>query len=37
MLAELAAVAPQFLQVTRGFGRSGIVPADLMERILPPS
>jgi uncharacterized Ntn-hydrolase superfamily protein len=36
LLAELAAVAPQFIEVGRRFGAAGLVPPDVLERILPP-
>ena len=35
MLAELRAAHPQFVEVGRRFGQAGIVPADLVARILP--
>ncbi|MGY1813788.1 DUF1028 domain-containing protein [Blastococcus sp. SYSU D00820] len=35
LLTQLAAVAPQFVEVGRRFGDAGLVPADLMARILP--
>jgi hypothetical protein len=35
MLAELAGTAPQFLEAARRFGRAGLMPADLIERIVP--
>jgi uncharacterized Ntn-hydrolase superfamily protein len=35
MLAELAGTAPQFLEAARRFGRAGLMPADVVERILP--
>jgi uncharacterized Ntn-hydrolase superfamily protein len=35
MLAELTDTAPQFLEAARRFGRAGLMPADLIERILP--
>lgn len=34
MLAELRAAHPQFVEVGRRFGRAGIVPADLVDRIV---
>jgi uncharacterized Ntn-hydrolase superfamily protein len=37
LLTELAAVAPQFVEVGRRFGRAGLVDADLLARILPGS
>jgi uncharacterized Ntn-hydrolase superfamily protein len=36
LLTELAAVAPQFIEVGRRFGAAGLVPPDVLERILPP-
>jgi uncharacterized Ntn-hydrolase superfamily protein len=36
LLTELAAVAPQFIEVGRRFGPAGLVPADVLDRILPP-
>jgi hypothetical protein len=35
MLADLAAGAPQFLEAARRFGRAGLLPADLVARIVP--
>jgi uncharacterized Ntn-hydrolase superfamily protein len=35
MLAELAACAPQFVEAARRFGRAGLMPADVIERIVP--
>ena len=35
MLEELATSAPQFLEAARRFGKAGLMPADLIERILP--
>ncbi|SFL25021.1 DUF1028 domain-containing protein [Geodermatophilus ruber] len=35
LMTELAAVAPQFVEVGRRFGAAGLVPEDLLERILP--
>jgi uncharacterized Ntn-hydrolase superfamily protein len=37
LLTELAGVAPQFVEVGRRFGAAGLVPADLIERIMPAS
>jgi hypothetical protein len=36
MLGELAVHAPQFLEATRRFGKAGLMPADVIERIAPP-
>jgi hypothetical protein len=36
MLAELAGCAPQFLEAARRFGKAGLMPADVIERIVPP-
>jgi uncharacterized Ntn-hydrolase superfamily protein len=35
MLAELASCAPQFLEATRRFGKAGLMPADVIDRIVP--
>jgi uncharacterized Ntn-hydrolase superfamily protein len=35
MLAELACSAPQFLEAARRFGKAGLMPADVIERIVP--
>jgi uncharacterized Ntn-hydrolase superfamily protein len=35
MLAELTGPAPQFLEAARRFGKAGLMPADVVERILP--
>src|SRR5215207_11122743 len=35
MLEELATSAPQFLEAARRFGKAGLMPADLIERIVP--
>jgi uncharacterized Ntn-hydrolase superfamily protein len=35
MLAELAATAPQFLEAARRFGKAGLMPAHVVERIVP--
>jgi uncharacterized Ntn-hydrolase superfamily protein len=35
MLSELATSAPQFVEATRRFGKAGLMPADVVERILP--
>jgi uncharacterized Ntn-hydrolase superfamily protein len=35
MLTELAACAPQFLEAARRFGKAGLMPADVIERIVP--
>jgi len=37
MLADLAAAAPQFVEAARRFGKAGLLPADVVERILPGS
>src|SRR5215213_2153634 len=37
MLAELASSAPQFLEAARRFGQAGLMPADVIERIVPAS
>lgn len=36
MLAELAGCAPQFLEAARRFGKAGLMPPDVIERIVPP-
>ncbi|WP_040337259.1 DUF1028 domain-containing protein [Candidatus Blastococcus massiliensis] len=36
MLAHLAGCAPQFLEAARRFGKAGLMPADVIERIVPP-
>ena len=35
MLIELAGTAPQFLEAARRFGKAGLMPADVIERIVP--
>jgi uncharacterized Ntn-hydrolase superfamily protein len=35
MLSELAGTAPQFLEAARRFGKAGLMPADVIERIVP--
>jgi uncharacterized Ntn-hydrolase superfamily protein len=35
MLTELASCAPQFLEATRRFGKAGLMPADVIDRIVP--
>jgi uncharacterized Ntn-hydrolase superfamily protein len=35
MLAVLATSAPQFVEAARRFGKAGLMPADVVERILP--
>jgi hypothetical protein len=35
MLCQLSATAPQFLEATRRFGKAGLMPADVIERIVP--
>jgi uncharacterized Ntn-hydrolase superfamily protein len=35
MLVELSTCAPQFLEAARRFGKAGLMPADVVERILP--
>lgn len=35
MLADLAGCAPQFLEAARRFGKAGLMPADVIERIVP--
>ena len=35
MLEELATTAPQFLEAARRFGKAGLMPIDVIERILP--
>jgi uncharacterized Ntn-hydrolase superfamily protein len=35
MLGELATPAPQFLEAARRFGKAGLMPADVIDRILP--
>ncbi len=35
MLVELATCAPQFLEAARRFGKAGLMPADVVERIVP--
>jgi uncharacterized Ntn-hydrolase superfamily protein len=37
MLTELAGTAPQFLEAARRFGKAGLMPADVIERIVPAS
>jgi uncharacterized Ntn-hydrolase superfamily protein len=35
MLAELATAAPQFLEAARRFGKAGLMPDDVIQRIVP--
>jgi uncharacterized Ntn-hydrolase superfamily protein len=35
MLVELAGCAPQFLEAARRFGKAGLMPADVIDRIVP--
>lgn len=35
MLADLSATAPQFLEAARRFGPAGLLPQDLLDRLLP--
>jgi uncharacterized Ntn-hydrolase superfamily protein len=35
MLVELGTCAPQFLEAARRFGKAGLMPADVIERIVP--
>jgi uncharacterized Ntn-hydrolase superfamily protein len=35
MLIELGTCAPQFLEAARRFGKAGLMPADVIERIVP--
>jgi uncharacterized Ntn-hydrolase superfamily protein len=35
MLGELATCAPQFLEAARRFGKAGLMPAEVIERIVP--
>jgi uncharacterized Ntn-hydrolase superfamily protein len=35
MLGELASCAPQFLEAARRFGKAGLMPADVIDRIVP--
>ncbi|MCW2683099.1 MAG: uncharacterized protein JWP33_1012 [Blastococcus sp.] len=37
MLSGLAGCAPQFLEAARRFGKAGLMPADVVERIVPAS
>jgi uncharacterized Ntn-hydrolase superfamily protein len=37
MLTGLATCAPQFLEAARRFGKAGLMPADVIDRILPRS
>ena len=37
MLEDLALSAPQFLEAARRFGKAGLMPADVVERIVPPA
>ncbi|MDQ1660708.1 MAG: hypothetical protein QOJ68_688 [Blastococcus sp.] len=37
MLTELGASAPQFLEAARRFGKAGLMPADVIDRIVPPA
>ncbi|MGY1720067.1 DUF1028 domain-containing protein [Blastococcus sp. SYSU DS0552] len=36
MLVELAASAPQFIEAASRFGKAGLMPADVVDRIIPP-
>jgi uncharacterized Ntn-hydrolase superfamily protein len=35
MLADLATCAPQFIEAARRFGKAGLMPRDVVERIVP--
>ena len=35
MLGELASCAPQFLEAARRFGKAGLMPAEVIDRIVP--
>jgi uncharacterized Ntn-hydrolase superfamily protein len=35
MLTQLGTAAPQFLEAARRFGKAGLMPADVIERIVP--
>ena len=35
MLRELASCAPQFIEAARRFGKAGLMPADVIDRIVP--
>ena len=35
MLLDLAGTAPQFLEAARRFGKAGLMPADVVQRIVP--
>jgi uncharacterized Ntn-hydrolase superfamily protein len=35
MLGELASCAPQFIEAARRFGKAGLMPADVIDRIVP--
>jgi uncharacterized Ntn-hydrolase superfamily protein len=35
MLTELGGTAPQFLEAARRFGKAGLMPADVIDRIVP--
>jgi uncharacterized Ntn-hydrolase superfamily protein len=35
MLADLAVAAPQFIEAARRFGKAGLMPQDVVERIVP--
>ncbi|SDF28225.1 Uncharacterized conserved protein, Ntn-hydrolase superfamily [Blastococcus fimeti] len=35
MLADLESCAPQFLEATRRFGKAGLMPTEVIERIVP--
>jgi uncharacterized Ntn-hydrolase superfamily protein len=35
MLGELASCAPQFLEAARRFGKAGLMPAEVIDRIIP--
>ncbi len=36
MLSDLNSCAPQFLEAARRFGKAGLMPSDVIERIVPP-
>ena len=35
MLGELQSCSPQFVEAARRFGKAGLMPADVIERIVP--
>jgi hypothetical protein len=35
MLSDLATTAPQFLEAARRFGKAGLMPDDVIQRIVP--